>query len=57
MNFPFFKTPTAMELAKRDLAAAERQLLESRSAAEYHIHMVNYYQGMVQRLKKYVEEA
>ena len=50
-----FKTPDAVTLASRDLEEAKRQLLVTQSAAEHSAKMVEYYQGVVNRLSNYVQ--
>lgn len=52
----FFPTPTAKEVAAAQLAAAERQLLESESQQEYHAAMCDYYRTSIARLRKKVKE-
>ena len=51
----FFKTPDAVTLASRDLEEAKRQLLVTQAQAEHSTKMVEYYQGVVNRLSKYVQ--
>ena len=53
----FFKTPTAIELAARELEEARRQLLRSQSAAEYAIRISAYHQDRIKRLSAYLVEA
>jgi hypothetical protein len=50
-----FKTPDATTLASRDLEEAKRQLLATQAAAEHSAKMVEYYQGVVNRLSNYVQ--
>lgn len=50
-----FKTPDAVTLASRDLEEAKRQLLVTQAQAEHSAKMVEYYQGVVTRLSKYVQ--
>ena len=47
----FFATPTADELALRELAEAKRQLLEAQSAAEYATKMAEYHRNRIIRLE------
>ena len=50
-----FKTPDAVTLASRDLEEAKRQLLVTQAQAEHATKMVEYYQGVVNRLSNYVQ--
>ena len=50
-----FKTPDAVTLASRDLEEAKRQLLVTQAQAEHSAKMVEYYQGVVNRLSNYVQ--
>lgn len=52
-----FRTPTTLELAARELAQAERVLLESETAREYATAMVEYNQERIHRLRKYLKES
>ena len=56
MKFKFLRTPSAVEIAQRDLEEAKRTLLAQQSAAEHATKMVEYYQGVVQRLTHYVQQ-
>ena len=57
MKFPkLFRTPSAAEIAQRDLEEAKRILLTQQAAAEHAAKMVEYYQGVVQRLTVYVSQ-
>lgn len=49
-----FKTPSAHQIAIRELENAQRELLTAHATAEYSAKMVEYYQGMVARLSKAV---
>lgn len=49
-----FKTPDAITIASRDLEEAKRNLLSMQSAAEHAAKMVEYYEGVVNRLSNYV---
>ena len=53
----FFKTPTAIELAARELEEARRQLLRSQSAAEYAIRISAYHLDRIKRLSAYLVDA
>lgn len=48
------RQPTAQQLAVKELAEAERQLLEAETAKEYATQMVVYHAGRVARLRKYL---
>lgn len=52
-----FRTPSALELAARELAQAERALLEAETGREYATAMVEYNQERIHRLRKYLKEA
>lgn len=57
MKFPkLLRTPSATEIAQRDLEEAKRILLTQQAAAEHAAKMVEYYQGVVQRLTHYVQQ-
>ena len=47
----FFATPTAYELAVRELAEAKRDLLRAQSAAEYATKMCEYHRNRINRLE------
>jgi hypothetical protein len=49
-----FSTPTALELATRELAEAQRQLLSAQTAMEYARSMVDYNAQRIERLEAYV---
>ena len=48
------KTPTATELAVRELENAKRDMLEAQSASEYAKHMVAYHVERIARLTSYI---
>lgn len=52
-----FRTPTALEMASKELAQAERSLLEAQSAREYADAMVTYHGDRIDRLRRYIREA
>ncbi len=56
-TFDIFRTPTALEIAARELALAERQLLEAESGREYATAMVEYNKERIFRLRKYIKES
>jgi len=51
-----FRTPTPLELAAREMAEAERQLLSAHSAREYADAMVQYNQERIHRLRNFIKE-
>lgn len=50
----FFQTPSAEQLAQRELQEAQRELLAAQSAAEYAARMVGYNQDRIKRLKAFL---
>lgn len=52
-----FRTPTPLEMAAKELADAERALLEASTAREYATAMVDYNNERIYRLRKYLKEA
>jgi hypothetical protein len=52
----YFKKPSAKVIALSSLEDAQRNLLESQAAAEYHTKMAEYYQAAIKRLGKYLIE-
>lgn len=52
----YFRTPTAAELAARELAMARRSLLEAQSAREYADSMVTYHRKRIDRLRSVLSE-
>ena len=55
--FDIFRTPSARTLAQRQLEDAERNLLASKSQAEYAHKMAEYYEGMVIRLSAELQKT
>lgn len=53
----FFRTPSAQQLAVRELEAAERQLLEAQTALDYAKRIVEYQADRVKRLTIYVSKG
>jgi hypothetical protein len=51
------KTPTAVEIAARELEEARRQLLRSQSGAEYATRISAYHQDRIKRLSAYLVDA
>ena len=49
-----FKTPSAHQIAIRELENAQRELLTAHATAEHAAKMVEYYHGVVNRLTQYV---
>ena len=49
-----FRTPSAYELAVKELEDAKRQLLEAHSRVEWSTRMMQYNADRVQRLTEYV---
>lgn len=52
-----FRTPSALELAVKELDQAERSLLEAHSAREYADAMVMYHTERIDRLRRYIRDA
>jgi hypothetical protein len=52
-----FTSPTAVEIAARELEEARRQLLRSQSAAEYASRISAYHLDRIKRLSFYLVEA
>ena len=53
----FFKAPSPMVIAARELEEARRQLLQSQSAAEYAIRISAYHQDRIKRLSAFLVDA
>ena len=53
----FFKAPSAIVIAARELEEARRQLLQSQSAAEYAIRISAYHQDRIKRLSAFLVDA
>jgi len=53
----FFKTPSAVIIAARELEEARRELLRSQSTAEYAIRISAYHLDRIKRLSAYLVEA
>lgn len=49
-----FRAPSALELAAKELAEAQRQLLAALSAKEYATQMSEYHAQRIERLEAYV---
>lgn len=50
-----FKTPSAHQIAVRELEDAKRTLLATQAVAEHAAKMVEYYEGIVVRLSTYIQ--
>jgi hypothetical protein len=50
----YFKTPTADELATRELEEAKRELLRALSGQDYANRIVQYHQDRIKRLTEYL---
>lgn len=48
--FDLFRTPTAQQLADRELASAQRELLSAQSSQEYAARIVDYNLARIKRL-------
>lgn len=55
--FDLFRTPTAAELAKKELEETRRALLEAQSAFEYAGAMVDYHTKRLRRLQASVPQT
>ena len=53
-TFNIFRTPSALELAARELDEAERSLLEAQTAKEYAEAMCMYHGERIDRLQRYI---
>lgn len=47
-----FNVPTAHELAQRELAEAERELLRAQTSADYAASLVRYNEARIARLRR-----
>ena len=56
-TFNIFRTPSALEIAARELSSAERALLEAQSAKEYAEAMCTYHGDRIDRLRRYIKEV
>lgn len=56
-TFDIFRTPTPLELAAKELAEAERALLQAETAREYATAMVEYNDERIQRLRRYIKTS
>ena len=53
----FFKTPSPLVIAARELEDAHRQLLRSQSAAEYANRISAYHCDRIKRLSAYIVDS
>lgn len=51
-----FRTPSAQELAQRELLIARRELLEAQRGVEYHESIMSFNLKRIQRLEAYVKK-
>lgn len=51
-----YAVPTSLEIATRDLEEAKRSLLDSQASAEHAQKMSEFYQGLIKRLNKYIQD-
>jgi hypothetical protein len=51
------RMPAPVQIAEKELADAQRQLLSAQSGAEYARRMVEYHQDRIKRLTAYVQAA
>jgi hypothetical protein len=54
--FNAVRLPAPMQIAERELAEAQRQLLSAQSGAEYARRMVEYHQDRIKRLTAFVRK-
>lgn len=52
-----YTTPSAEQLALRELEDAKRRLLEAQSSREYATSMCSYYEAKIKRLTAYLHTA
>lgn len=52
-----FRTPSALEIAVRELSQAERELLSAHSAREYADAMVMYHGERIDRLRRFIKDT
>lgn len=52
-----FNTPSATQLAARELAQAQRSLLDAQSAYEYAKRMSEYHSDRIRRLTTFLQAA
>lgn len=51
-----FCTPSAQEIARRELEVARRELLEAQRGVEYHDSIMSFNLKRIQRLEAYVKK-
>lgn len=52
-----YTTPSAEQLALRELEESKRRLLEAQSSREYAVSMCSYYEAKIKRLTAYLHTA
>ena len=52
----YFRLPSAKELAAKELAEAQRKLLDALTSQEYAKRMAEYHQDRIKRLTAYLKE-
>lgn len=52
-----YATPSAEQLALRELEDSKRKLLDAQSGREYAASMCNYYEAKIKRLTTYLHKA
>lgn len=52
----YFKKPTALEIAVRDLEQAKRDYLVAMQHSEYYAAQAQYNDGLIARLSNYLKE-
>jgi hypothetical protein len=52
----YFRLPSAKEMAAKELAEAQRKLLDALSAQEYARRMADYHSDRIKRLTAYLKE-
>jgi hypothetical protein len=52
-----YTTPSAEQIALRELEESKRRLLEAQSTREYAVSMCSYYENKIKRLTTYLHKA
>jgi hypothetical protein len=52
-----YTTPSAEQIALRELEESKRRLLEAQSTREYAVSMCSYYETKIKRLTTYLHKA
>lgn len=50
-----FEKPTLISIAKEELYAAERELMQLKTAREYALGLIDYREKQIARLKSYIQ--